>query len=98
MKLKIKEKLYDTENATEIAYRDNGNLPNDLFFVEETLYQDPDGEYFLGCVGGAGSIYCDYNDDGSTKPGVGIKPLPDKDAELWLKLRPIAVGNFKKLG
>ena len=47
MKATIKNCVYDTEKATFLALDDNGYFPLDDLYAEESLYQNPDGKYFL---------------------------------------------------
>ena len=63
---------YDTENATLIEKRTNGEF-GDPAGYEESLYQTPDGKFFLYVNGGAESIY----------PKEDIKRMAAKKAEEW---------------
>ena len=65
---------YDTENAVLIEKRTFGEL-GDPKGYEETLYQTPDGAYFLYTNGGAESAY----------PEEGIKRLSAKNASSWIE-------------
>ena len=40
-------KAYDTGSAKQIAHYDNGLLPGDFDYIEETLYLKKTGEYFI---------------------------------------------------
>ena len=64
---------YDTDVATVIAKTTSGFF-GDADGYEETLYQMPDGKYFLYVNGGADSIYPEEN----------IKRLSTAKAEAWL--------------
>ena len=63
---------YDTENATLIEKRTNGEF-GDPAGYEESLYQTPDGKFFLYVNGGAESIYTEEN----------IKRMSAAKAEEW---------------
>ena len=73
MKKIICKKEYNTENATVVKKVTSG-FYGDPKGYEETLYQTPDGAYFLYTNGGAESPY----------PSEGIKRLSKKAAEEWL--------------
>ncbi len=73
MKKIIAKKEYDTETARlvkKITYGTHGDPAG----YEETLYQTPDGAYFLYVNGGADSKY----------PKEDIKRASAKTAEAWL--------------
>lgn len=53
----INGKAYDTDTAKQIAKYDNGLLPDDFDYIEETLYLKKTGEYFILGEGGARSKY-----------------------------------------
>ena len=63
---------YDTETATLIEKRTSGEF-GDPAGYEETLYQTPDGKFFLYVNGGDGSIYPEEN----------IKRMSAAKAEEW---------------
>ena len=63
---------YDTENATLIEKRTSGEF-GDPAGYEESLYQTPDGKFFLYVNGGAESIYTEEN----------IKRMSAAKAEEW---------------
>lgn len=56
MKKIIRKREYDTETATLIKKSVNGSF-GDPAGYEETLYQTPDGYYFLYLCGGEQSPY-----------------------------------------
>ena len=74
MKKIICKKEYNTESATVVKKVTSG-FYGDPKGYEETLYQTPDGAYFLYTNGGAESVY----------PEEGIKRLSAKNAALWLE-------------
>ncbi len=76
MKKTICRVEYDTEVATVIAKTTCGYF-GDADGYEETLYQMPDGKYFLYVNGGPDSIYPEEN----------IKRLSAAKAEDWLNDR-----------
>ena len=58
MKKTICKREYDTETATLVLKNAVGNF-GDPAGYEETLYQTPDGYYFLYVCGGAESPYAE---------------------------------------
>ena len=64
---------YDTEKATVVEKRTSGCF-GDPAGYEETLYQMPDGKYFLYVNGGEASPYREEN----------IKRISREKAEEWL--------------
>ena len=69
----ICKKEYSTENATLVKKRTYGYF-GDPAGYEETLYQTPDGFYFLYVYGGADSPY----------PTADIRRIGKDKAQLWL--------------
>ena len=63
---------YDTENATLVQKKAVGEF-GDPAGYEESLYQTPDGKYFLYVNGGAESVYPEEN----------IKRMSAKAAGEW---------------
>ena len=47
MKAVIKNCVYDTERATFLALDDNGYFPLDDRYMEESLYRNTEGKYFI---------------------------------------------------
>ena len=74
MKKIICKKEYDTDTATVVKKVTVG-FYGDPKGYEETLYQTPDGAYFLYTNGGAESAY----------PEEGIKRLSAKNASSWIE-------------
>ncbi len=74
MKKVICKVEYDTEVATVVAKTTSGFF-GDADGYEETLYQMPDGKYFLYVNGGEESIYPEEN----------IKRLSAAKAKEWLE-------------
>lgn len=74
MKKVICKVEYDTEVATVIAKTTSGCF-GDADGYEETLYQMPDGKYFLYVNGGEESIYPEEN----------IKRMSAVKAKEWLE-------------
>jgi hypothetical protein len=52
----VEGKLYDTEKAEEVATWSNGST-TDFWYSKETLYQTPNGNFFLKGRGGPQSKY-----------------------------------------
>ena len=84
MKAVIKNKLYNTETAKEIAYWSNGMSYSDFRFAEETLYQKKTGGFFVLGHGGAMSCYGEACTGGYCA-GSSIRPLTIKEAKEWLE-------------
>lgn len=84
MKAVIKNKLYNTDTAKEIAYWSNGMSYSDFRFVEETLYQKKTGEFFVHGHGGAMSYYREACTGGYCA-GSGIRPLTIDETKEWLE-------------
>lgn len=74
MKKIICKREYNTETATLIKAHIEGNFGDPTGF-EESLYQTPNGLYFLYVNGGNASHY----------PTENIKSISKAKAELWLK-------------
>lgn len=74
MKKIICKREYDTETATLIKRKNVGSF-GDPTGYEESLYQTPNGLYFLYVNGGADSVYPDEN----------IKSISKAKAEAWLE-------------
>ena len=70
---KLGKATYDTETATLIVKKTVGNF-GDPAGYEETLYQTPNGRYFVYTNGGEQSPY----------PTEGIKRLKAEDAEKFI--------------
>lgn len=73
MKKTISKREYDTEVAVLVKKYTEGNFGDDTGF-EETLYQMPNGWYFLYVNGGDASPY----------PTENIKSVSKAKAEAWL--------------
>lgn len=82
MKKIIKNRLYDTATATEIAHRSTPVSTRDFSYTRETLYRKRTGEYFLHGEGGALSRYASRDYDGMTW-GEDILPLSYDTAREW---------------
>lgn len=82
MKKIINGKKYNTETAKELGCWNNGFLPNDFNYCQETLYIKKTGEYFLHGEGGALTQYSEKTYGGSTS-GEDITPLTENEAKEW---------------
>ena len=81
MKKIIRNKLYDTSTAKEIAeYRD---LCGGDKAVTEQLFRKRSGEYFLNGSGGAASKYATQSATGGWVGGSAIVPLAYEQARQW---------------
>ena len=61
MKATIKNCVYDTEKANFIAFDNNGFCPFDDRYIEENLFQEAGGKYFLCRYAGCMSPYAKCN-------------------------------------
>ena len=77
----IRNKLYDTETATEVAEWSDGYV-NDFRYIEETLYRKRTGEYFIYGYGGPMTRYAERVGD-SYGYGESIIPLGYDEARSW---------------
>ena len=84
MKKHIKNRVYDTNKATELAtWHDSPfNYPT---YYSEKLYQKKTGEYFLYGRGGPESPYCAYQGNGVWTAGERIIPMTPADASDWAR-------------
>jgi len=82
MKKVIKNSVYDTETATELADCDNGYPVNDLYFYRERLYKTKSGKYFLHGEGGGNSRYGEWHGN-SGGPGEKIMPMTYDEETEW---------------
>lgn len=82
MKKIIKNRLYDTATATEIAHCSTPVSTSDFSYTRETLYRKRTGEYFIHGEGGALSRYASRDYDGMTW-GEDILPLSYDTAREW---------------
>ena len=71
----INGKAYDTDTAKQIAKYDNGLLPDDFDYIEETLYLKKTGEYFILGEGGARSKYSVTT----------FVPITEESAKKWVE-------------
>lgn len=85
MKKIINGKAYDTSTASKLAVHDNGLLPNDFDYTEETLYQKKTGEFFLYGEGGARTKYGKDSGPSSRVGGAEIIPMATDEAKKWVE-------------
>lgn len=78
----IDRKVYDIENAEQIAKYRSIRDKGDFYALAETLYKDPDGEYFLHCRGGAATQYAEQTSEGTTY-GETLQLLTKEEALDW---------------
>lgn len=97
MKKIINGKMYNTETAKELGYKDNGYNGNDFNWCCETLYQKRTGEYFLLGEGGPMSPYaaCHGNE---TSGSSEIIPISEKEAKEWAEQNLTAEEYIKAFG
>jgi len=82
----IDRKVYDTNSAERIAKHGAIVDKGDFHALAETLYKDPDGEYFLHCQGGAATEYADQTSNGTTY-GETLELLTKEEALDWCEQR-----------
>lgn len=82
MKKIINGKLYNTETAREVGWREYSN-PGDFHYIFETLYCKKTGEYFLHGVGGALTQYAETIGQNQWRGGEHIEPMNLASAREW---------------
>lgn len=82
----IDRKVYHTNSAERIAKHGAIVDKGDFHALAETLYKDPDGEYFLHCQGGAATEYADQTPNGTTY-GETLELLTKEEALDWCEQR-----------
>lgn len=84
MKKTIQGVIYDTDTAQAIQeFESNPKDPSSLFYYRETLYQTPEGHFFVFASGNAGSVYCKPDAPDLTRGGDFIIALTAAQAEEW---------------
>ena len=86
----INRKLYDTNEAEQIAQHAPNTDTGDFNYLIETLYKTPGGEYFLHCEGGAATKYAKPCNGGGRTGGQELDPLTEEAALDWCEERSIA--------
>jgi hypothetical protein len=86
MKEIINKKVYDTEQAEEIAQYTNGGNSRDFGFIRETLYKTQNGNYFLHGRGGAKTKYSVSGVYG-TSGGQEIRTMDKEECLNWAEKR-----------
>ena len=81
----INGKMYNTETAKEIGCDSNGMNLDNFWFVEETLYQKQNGEFFLDGHGGPLSRYSRPNGCFSRCGARELVPLSIEEAKTWVE-------------
>lgn len=84
----IDRKVYETGNAEQLAKYGSVADKGDFHTLAETLYKDPDGEYFLHCQGGAATQYAQSTNQGTTY-GEEIQLLTQEEALDWCEERSV---------
>lgn len=84
----IDRKVYDTDNAEQIANYGSIVDKGDFHTLAEALYKDPNGEYFLHCQGGAATQYAKQTSEGTTY-GEELQRLTKEGALDWCEDRSI---------
>ena len=82
MKKIIRNRMYDTETAREVAYFQHSN-PRDFHYFCETLYCKRTGEYFIFGEGGPASRYSRQTGMNEWSSGSRITPLDYAAAREW---------------
>jgi hypothetical protein len=95
MKATIKNCVYDTERATFLALDDNGYFPLDDHYAEESLYQNPDGKYFL-CRYSGSVLQCPC--ETTLHRQMGIVPVSSAYAKRWARHHMKVVDYVKHFG
>ena len=84
MKKAINRKVYDTSNATKVAFWQNGYRVDDSHYEDATLYVSDKRSWFLHGTGGAMTQYA-RRQSGVTSEGEDIIALSPKEAADWLE-------------
>jgi hypothetical protein len=84
MRKLVDGKLYDTDEAEEVARYRHG-LQGDFSHYKEALYRTDAGRWFIAGKGNAKTKYANTTPDGMKGPGSDIRPLSDDDAFAWLE-------------
>ena len=79
----INGKKYSTETAERVGFYSNSPGRNDFHWVEESLFKERTGEFFLFCEGGPASIYCTWIDSHNRTSGDRIIPMTFEEARRW---------------
>ena len=95
MKATIKNCVYDTERATFLALDDNGYFPLDDHYAEESLYQNPDGKYFL-CRYSGSVLQCPC--ETMLNSNMVIEPVSAVYAKRWARHHMKVVDYVKHFG
>ena len=82
MKKILNNRVYNTDTATLIGSKNNGNLGSDFNYRCDSLYRKRTGEYFLHGEGGARTQYAEWH-NGLLCGGERIIPLTFDAARLW---------------
>ncbi|OFV71538.1 hypothetical protein [Acetobacterium wieringae] len=85
MKKVIKNKLYNTQSATQLADWENGCPRMDPLYVKENLYIKKTGEYFIHAYGGAATQYAEQSGNNQFTAGEILLPITFEEAESWAK-------------
>lgn len=85
MKKVIKNKLYNTQSATQLADWDNGYTEIDPLYVKENLFIKKTGEYFIYAYGGAATQYAEQSGNNQFTAGEILLPITFEEAESWAK-------------
>lgn len=88
MKRVINRKLYDTEQAEQIARYAPLTDRGDFNYLIETLYKTSEGDYFLHAEGGASTKWAEKISNQRT-PGEVIQLLTEEEAIDWCEERMI---------
>ena len=81
----INGRMYNTNTATEIGWRENTANRGDYSYYREYLYRKKTGEFFLYGYGNAASKYCQSDAVGMREPGKKIVPMSEDEAKTWVE-------------
>lgn len=85
MKKIINGRMYNTETATEIDWKENMANRGDYNYRKETLYRKKTGEFFLYDYGNALSERCKLKGNGLYEPTEEIIPISEEYAKTWVE-------------
>ncbi|NLI22231.1 MAG: hypothetical protein GX418_11890 [Clostridiales bacterium] len=78
----IDNRLYDTETAKPMGNWQRG-FSSERGYISETLYQTPEGEYFLHGEGGPRSRYAQRTAPNTWGYGERLIPFSNEEAHEW---------------
>lgn len=91
----VNRKILDTEKSEWVDTWQRGHL-GDLYYVRETLYRTPKGQYWLHCEGGAGTRYARRVDTNTWTGGECVRLLSREQALGWCEKHDCTYATLEK--